>query len=298
MRLRIRLAVVYFVTCGVFALTYFSIWRHSPDHFLVDQEVNMHPISLLEHLLWEEYSGEEVTYKGPSSLAVMIGEANALGSALRSKEDSVQLMSEHMEATEARATSISERIAAEVDSNLALAQERVLAPLLNQRDSLYTVMESVGLMGSVSVPVHSNEVLLLIQGLRIEIAELNVEIAKEQLRLSSQVLEERVRFIDKETYDEWSGIHADISVGLNTASRLLRERGDLRSQCADRVREWRRQRGAQLDLLDFVYFSVSVSTTTLIGDIRPNDPLSRGAVCVQLLACLVIVGFIINSLGR
>lgn len=89
----------------------------------------------------------------------------------------------------------------------------------------------------------------------------------------------------------------EVGKALNEVNATTRERADLRSQAFDLVAAWRSERVARLSVLDFVYFSLGVATTTTFGDIVPNHPLTRFIVTLQLLISIVLVGLFVNSLS-
>jgi hypothetical protein len=76
-----------------------------------------------------------------------------------------------------------------------------------------------------------------------------------------------------------------------------RERTELRQSAFDLMADIRGKRVGRVGFVDFLYFSIGVSTTTTFGDIIPNHTVTRFVVTLQLLASIIIVGLFVNSLS-
>ncbi len=63
------------------------------------------------------------------------------------------------------------------------------------------------------------------------------------------------------------------------------------------IDKWDEARRRRLNLFDFLYFSMGVSTANTFGDIIPNDRLIRALITGQLLISVVLVGLFIDAVA-
>ena len=51
-----------------------------------------------------------------------------------------------------------------------------------------------------------------------------------------------------------------------------------------------------MGILDFIYFSIGISTTSVFGDIMPNNKWLRSTISLQIIVSIVLVGLFVNAL--
>ena len=102
-------------------------------------------------------------------------------------------------------------------------------------------------------------------------------------------------FTSKETRDDLIKLNEQRTSYNDKRFKLVKEMGDKRSAAIDNVGRYYKQYMARLNIIDFIYFSVGISTTTTFGDMVASDRLIRAFVSLQLLLCIFIVGGFLNS---
>lgn len=50
--------------------------------------------------------------------------------------------------------------------------------------------------------------------------------------------------------------------------------------------------------MDFLYYSVCVSTTVSFGDIAPNSGFTRTVAIIELLLCILLVGIVLDKINK
>lgn len=72
-----------------------------------------------------------------------------------------------------------------------------------------------------------------------------------------------------------------------------------RTKLIDVAQAWREQRLEAVSWVDFLFFSIGISTTTTYGDVVGNSRLVRSLIAAQLLICVfVMAGFVSSVVSR
>jgi len=117
--------------------------------------------------------------------------------------------------------------------------------------------------------------VLIEKGLLIEEARLELEYAIKNKMVTDYISENMRSMIppvERDLMDEYSSKIVACSV---RKSSLEYERNDLARTFREDVNKFHRNRSSSANLLDFLYYSVCVSTTVSFGDIAPNNGLTR-----------------------
>jgi Ion channel len=147
-----------------------------------------------------------------------------------------------------------------------------------------------------------------IQGARSRISELNVQHTKEwgenMARFTLQASPEELRgpldvarFTKTAVLAEMTKLDADANADAKRQIAIWDRQRELRKNRDDLLDTLGGQRIASLDFLDFLYFSLGVSTTNTFGDIIPNSRSVRFTIIIQLIISLVLIGLFVNGLS-
>ncbi len=136
---------------------------------------------------------------------------------------------------------------------------------------------------------------LILSGKYVELARLRRDYAEQNAKVYKYILEHYGRFIPDSL--------ATILTNLNNEEMRLtlkneeieNTRRSVRSRIKDTVRSFHNNRYETVKFLDFVYYSICVSTTVSFGDIVPNCSSARLAAILELLLCLILVGLILEK---
>ena len=135
---------------------------------------------------------------------------------------------------------------------------------------------------------------MIIAGVNMELARLEVEKAEENARLHKFVMSHYGSYIPDSTnlkIDSLSEKHYD-AVSKNMV--LEGNRRNLSDSIRTLTIQFHENRLNAITFWDFLYYSFCVSTTVSFGDIAPNNSLTRIVAVIELILCICIVGIILN----
>ena len=136
---------------------------------------------------------------------------------------------------------------------------------------------------------------MILSGKYVELAKLQYEYALKNVKIESMVSQYIGNFIPdslshkiRECNERYIYISWDIQ-------NLETERREVSSLIRNSVADFHHNRLESVNFLDFLYYSICISTTVSFGDIAPNDGPTRFIAILELLLCLFIVGAIVSS---
>ena len=138
--------------------------------------------------------------------------------------------------------------------------------------------------------------MLLLDGKYSELAHLESEYAKKNADVLTNVLEHYGSFIP----DSLSRILTHYSNEIKRISSKIEElettRRNVSTQIKDAARLFHNNRYDTVNFLDFIYYSICVSTTVSFGDIAPNSFGTRLMAVIEILFCILLVGLILEKI--
>ena len=139
---------------------------------------------------------------------------------------------------------------------------------------------------------------LIIQGKYVELAHLKYEYAKKNAEILEYIIRHFGSFIPDSLSKELTHLNQnEIQMG-NKIQDLENSRRAVSSKIKKSVNSFHQNRRESVSFLDFLYYSICVSTTVSFGDIVPNDGWTRFAAILELLSCLILVGVIIDKINK
>lgn len=139
---------------------------------------------------------------------------------------------------------------------------------------------------------------LILQGKFVELARLKSDYAKQNVKVVEFVMKHFGSFIPDSLSKELDSLD---KTGLNLANKIQNleaKRRDVSSIIKTSVNKFHKNRCESVSFWDFVYYSICVSTTVSFGDIAPNNGWTRLVAILELLACLMLVGVIIDKINK
>ncbi len=133
---------------------------------------------------------------------------------------------------------------------------------------------------------------------RVALAKAQYALAVRQGDAGEYALHHLRELADPDASAKFGATEAKLATLRQEQNDLIRRLGDLRSHAFKRLENWYSTRTGRLEWIDFLYFSVGVSTTTTFGDIVPNSRLVRMVVLTQLIFSVLLVGYLVSLLGR
>ena len=139
---------------------------------------------------------------------------------------------------------------------------------------------------------------LILQGKFVELANLKAEYAKKNVKVLEYVIKHFGSFIPDSISNELDRLNNTGMSLANKIQNLENRRRDVSSTIKSSVNKFHWNRRESVNFLDFVYYSICVSTTVSFGDIAPNNGWTRLVAILELLACLILVGVIIDKISK
>ncbi len=139
---------------------------------------------------------------------------------------------------------------------------------------------------------------MIIQGKLVELANLQYEYAKKNAQVQSYI------------NTHYGGLISDslsfqISYHYGNYVRMILEIVDLedaRRSVISKIRDsnmaFHNNRMESVGFMDFIYYSICVSTTVSFGDIAPNDGKTRFVAVLELLICIILLARILDGIKK
>jgi Ion channel len=291
---RFRLGAFFFGIVVVAAGVYWLTWLFRPDSFVVQQEVNLYPIGTIDSLLSEnQFKAVSLEAAGLSELST---QANGIIGTVKELKDRQQHLQNEVARLEAESKRLSEMLEENRTKRIDEYRTQQLAPLEAEKVRLEAQIAELENQTPASSGAYDPQ-RAAVADLRVELSRHNLRIAERRLEVATRIVDEFGEFAKPEDFEAWKAVNDQVGATLNEIIDTHARYAKLRGEAYELVAKWRDQRTGRLGLIDFLYFSLGVSTTTTFGDIIPNHWITRLIVSVQLLASIIIVGLFVNSLS-
>lgn len=131
---------------------------------------------------------------------------------------------------------------------------------------------------------HKSDYDLIISGVNLDIAELNLEIASEELNF----------YLSLENINEYDSMISDNIIKISELQKLMfTYEEDVLQTKRNIAKKWediKYTRIKKMSFWDFVYFSFITATTIGYGDIVPNTTTIRMLVVFESALCIILLG--------
>jgi len=291
---------LFFIVVVIFPVIYYCLWSRHSDSFIVHQETNLHPIQLLQDLLWgdshnatnnyESFTLKDFSRETMRVYLVEVSLSNEYRRLKREESETSDLLSkaskDHM-----KAAFKNYEIKVEEETK-SLREKRV--EILNKIKLLQDIIDEK----RNSDKLYISQIEVQKAMLRVEETKINVEISKMKLKISESFIKNITAYADSEKLQKVHDLDNKFMKILNAQSDNRGAYFKNREAIHYLLHSWQNQRSSQLSYWDFLYFSFCVSTTTSFGDVIPNDKISRIFVSIQIFMELFILGVLIDRFAR
>ncbi len=295
----LRSIVVWLLSVLVFSGVYLFLWRVYPDSFILHKEFNLTPYQELNASLWAASTSSRWGDAAASRPAWSqdIDEFSRSAAKLDSDARStLALLQRHAAAQQRLEEDM--RIATKIQSdvmwsNVDRYKAKTLAP---EEATERTAAERLARLEQLFGPNPNPQQSVQIADARVATAHASYGTAVKRAEVADYVLRNLGAFSEPEARVAVASIADSLREITSRQGELDKKLGEIRAQAYEALRQWYVARQARLDWIDFVYFSVGVSTTTTFGDIVPNSRIARVAVLVQLVVSVLVVGYLVSVL--
>ena len=137
---------------------------------------------------------------------------------------------------------------------------------------------------------------MIIDGKYVELAMLQHEYAKKKAKVEAMLGQYIGNFIPDRLSHQIRRCNDDYIQLTWDIQDVENERRNVTSRIRQSAVDFHNNRIESVSWLDFLYYSICVSTTVSFGDIAPNNGYTRFVAIVELLICLLLVGYIVDRI--
>lgn len=297
---RTATAAIWIVSVLIFSLAYWWAWVARPDSFILNREFNLTPYDQLLAKLWSPSAGrmwDSTAASSPTS-AIELDEfsksVDEIDREATSAQKQLRALEREQAAIELAAKVVYEEHSAKLWSNVEQYKQRAVAAESAAVERATTVADALATAAQRST---SPAAAIAAANARVDLAKAQYALAVRQADAGEYVLHHLRELADPDATAKFDATEAKLATVRKEQNDLMRRLGDLRSQAFKRLEDWYSTRTGRLQWIDFLYFSVGVSTTTTFGDIVPNSRLVRVFVLTQLIFSVLLVGYLVSLLG-
>lgn len=282
----------YLAIVLLFSGAYYSIWGVRPDSFIINSELNLDPLSDIPLLAWQEMDTQATT--AAPNLGEISAKLAGIKAGINELDLKVRSLDQQVDSGRAELAEVGRRnqtiimangehyrlnITAEASRSVVDA-ERVLKAFsergLSERD--YGVAEA---------------------NLRVKLAEMRVVQAEQMAEAYRYFISNIGQFGDPLLVTQMDQLHNKTQAQAREREQAWELLSQKRSELINVAQTWRKQRLDAVSWLDFLFFSIGISTTTTYGDVVGNSRLVRSLIAIQLLICVfVMAGFVSSVVSR
>lgn len=285
---------LYLFLVFIFSILYCFLWNHSPDNFIVNTELNMTPFEGVRSALWD---GEGYKATTPTAL-------NELENKLKTFLDEISDLDKRSEEIELNLIKIQ---MAQKDAYSKLKEERILgiekyrkSELSGYEDKERSYLKELSLkeenLRNFQDPISRYPLIVELGNLRVEYAEFKVTFAQKRYDVESYITSNYGYFGSDETMNLFKNFQKQEIEAREKASNYYKKARDVREEISNLMKLNYEQRISRLGYVDFLYFSIGISTTTTFGDIIANSKVARAFVSIQLVFCVIVLGGFISKI--
>lgn len=203
---------------------------------------------------------------------------------LQSANDSLKMKKDAFEKCVAVWDSLS-RIASEMrNDSVNKVREKLLSGRQERIDSLKRYLEG------------KDSTQMIIDGKYVELAQLQYEYARENAKIEAMFSQYIGNFIPDSLSHQIRRCNEDYMQLTFDIHAMESERRNVTSIIRQSTVDFHKNRLESVSWVDFLYYSICVSTTVSFGDIAPNNGTTRFVAIMEILLCLFIVGYIVDRI--
>jgi hypothetical protein len=277
---------LYLLLVVVFATVNWILFFNNSTAFLISDQLNKH----VERYDFLQPDIDLAAYhrNAKDSMPITISEFSSMIrpdlEKLQSANDSLRIKNEEFDKCAIQLDSLS-RIASELRADsINKVRMGLLSGCQERIDSLKRYLEG------------EDSTQMILEGKYVELARLQYEYAKEKAKVEAMISQYFGTFIPDSLSHQIRKCNEDYIQLTWDIQEVESERRNITSRIRQSTVDFHNNRMESVSWLDFLYYSICVSTTVSFGDIAPNNGVTRLAAILELLMCLIIVGFIVDRI--
>ena len=275
-----------------FATIYKTIWDYSPDSFIVNAEFNLTPLDAARKIL----QGEPYESMDTTTLTKMNDELVSIQNRKSGKENELKEVEREIDKTDTAIENLYNELSSKRALNIDEYKHKELSGFKEREKQFQLEIDSYNnYLSTENDSIARLPMVKQLSSKKVALAELKLERAKKESNVANYIVENMQTFIPKDLKDKQTNLQ---NKRINLSEEVLKleeSKKDKKDQLSAFVEKYAEKRKSWLGYIDFLYFSIGISTTTTFGDIIANNKWARLVTTMQLLVCIFIVAGILNQ---
>lgn len=283
-----HLAWGYLAIVAIFAIINWVSFRNETTSFLISEQLN-------KKIRWYDFLTDSLDYEEYHSnvkdnMPITINGFNEIIKPLFAKLDSMNSMLVHKQDSLDIYVQIGDSL------NTIATKSRDINIQLYKDSMLLDYQHKIDSMNNIIAANDSNQMILL--GKYTERVKYKQAYAERMVEVSKLVVKNYGKFISKDLYDQIDTVNKHNLRFMSETNDLCLRKLSLTHDIRDMVNSFHQNRLESVGFLDFIYYSICVSTTVSFGDIAPNNCWTRFLAIVELLMCMLLLGMLLERISR
>lgn len=282
----LAMIILYILIVVVFATVNWIIFFNNSTAYLISDQLNKH-VERYE-FLYTDIDLAAYHRNAKDSMPITISGFSEMIrpdlERLQSANDSLKKKNEAFEKCVARWNSLSREASELRDDSVNKVREMLLAGCQERIDSLKRFLDG------------KDSTKMIIEGKYVELAQLQYEYAKKNAKVEEMFRQYIGNFIPDSLSHQirrCNEDYLDLSMEIQNVEGVRR---NVTSRIRQATMDFHNNRLESVSWVDFLYYSICVSTTVSFGDIAPNNGATRFVAILELLICLFVVGYIVDRI--
>lgn len=278
----------YLAIVLLFSGVYYITWSARPDSFIVNSELNLNPLSDIPFLAWQVTDTHATT--GAPSLGGISTELAVIKARINELDQKVGVLDQKIDSGRTELAEVAKRNETITMANGERYREDITAEAnrkVAEAEQVLRLFSERGLQGRDYGVAEAN--------LRLTLAELRVVQAEQIANAYGYFISNIGQFGDPQLTAQMDQLHDATQAYARDREEASKELMRKRAELIDVAQTWRQQRLDAVSWVDFLFFSIGISTTTTYGDVVGNSRLVRGLISAQLLICVFVMSGFVTS---
>jgi hypothetical protein len=283
-----RLAIGYIIIVVVFALVNWITFNQNSTSYLISDQLNK---SIKRYdFLTDSLDKEEYHLNAKDEMPITISEFSEMINPEFARRDSIH-------AVRILKKDSLERYLQGMDSLSRIAVNVRTAAIKHFKDSI--MQKQHARLDSINEIILTNDSIQMIRsGKYIERSHYEIEYAERMQQVNTYVINHYGSFLPDGMSCQIGRLNKDV-IRLECEVDALRiQEFFLTHGIRDLISSFHHNRMKSVGLLDFIYYSICVSTTVSFGDIAPNDGWTRFLAIAELLLCMLLLAVLLDGMVK
>lgn len=278
----------YLVTVLLFCGLYYGTWSVRPDSFIVNNELNLDPLADFPLMGWQAMSTHPTA--GAPSLDYISDRLADIRARINELDIQVRSLDQQLDSGRAELVEVGRHNQAITMANGERYRKEITAEASRNVAEAERILKAFSELGSARRDYGVGEA-----DLRVKLANLRVVQAEQMANAYDHFIRNIAQFGDSQLMVRMDQLHDTTQAKLREREVASTELMQKRTELINVAQTWRKQRLEAVSWVDFLFFSIGISTTTTYGDLVGNSRWVRSLISIQLIICVFVMGGFVTS---